>query len=139
MVIVYRGYHCPVCKDFLSGDLDPLVPEFEKAGVPVVAISMDTEERASKAKDEWGLKNTPIAYGMSEEKAREWGLYISSSIKEVEATVFPEPGTFWIKPDGSLYLIDIANMPFARPNLNLLLAKVPAVGAGYPARGTKAE
>lgn len=138
MVIVYRGYHCPVCKDFLADQLDPLVKEFEAAGVSVVAVSMDTEERAIKAKDEWGLPNTPIAYGMTEETAREWGLYISSSIKEVEAQTFAEPGTFWIKPDGSLYLIDIANMPFARPDLKLLLAKVPAVGAGYPARGTKA-
>ncbi len=137
MVIVYRGYHCPVCKDFLSGDLDPLVKDFEAAGVSVVAVSMDSEERAAKAKSEWGLDNTPIAYGMTEATARAWGLYISSSIKEAEAAVFPEPGTFWIKPDGSLYLIDIANMPFARPNLKLLLAKVPAVGNGYPARGTK--
>ena len=137
MVIVYRGYHCPVCKDFLAGELEPLVPDFEAAGVRVVAVSMDNEERATKAKAEWGLSKTEIAYGMTEATARNWGLYISSSIKEAEAAVFPEPGTFWIKPDGSLYLIDIANMPFARPNLKLLLSKVPAVSAGYPARGTK--
>lgn len=138
MVVVYRGYHCPICKGFLADDLDPLTPEFEAAGVSVVAVTMDSEERATKAKEEWGLKNTPVAYGMSEATARAWGLYVSSSIKEVEASVFPEPGTFWIKPDGSLYLIDIANMPFARPNLKLLLARVPAIAAGYPARGTKA-
>ncbi|MEM8580489.1 MAG: peroxiredoxin-like family protein [Pseudomonadota bacterium] len=138
MVIVYRGYHCPLCKDFLSDELEPMIDDFNAAGVSVVAVSMDTEERAIKAKEEWGLSKTPIAYGMTEETARDWGLYVSSSIKEVEAAVFAEPGTFWVKPDGSLYLIDIANMPFARPDLKLLLAKVPAVGAGYPARGTKA-
>jgi len=137
MVIVYRGYHCPLCKDFLADELDPMVPGFEAAGVNVVAVTMDGEERATKAKSEWGLGNTKIAYGMSEATARDWGLYVSSSIKEVEADIFAEPGTFWIKPDGSLYLIDVANMPFARPNLKLLLSKVPAVGMGYPARGTK--
>ena len=104
----------------------------------VVAVSMDPEDRAVKSKEEWGLKNTQIAYGMTEETAREWGLYISSSIKEAEVETFPEPGTFWIKPDGSLYLIEIASMPFARPNLKILLSRTGAVGAGYPARGTKA-
>lgn len=138
MVIVYRGYHCPVCKGFLSEQLDPMIADFEAAGVSTIAISMDGEERATKAKSEWGLSNTPIAYGMTEAQAREWGLYISSTIKEAEPSTFAEPGTFWVKPDGSLYLIDIANMPFARPDLKLLLSKVPAVGAGYPARGTKA-
>ncbi len=138
MVIVYRGYHCPVCKDFLAGELEPMVDDFAAAGVPVIAISMDEEERATKAKEEWGLAKTPVAYGLNEEKAREWGLWISSSIKEAEIDTFAEPGCFWVMPDGTLYLIDIANMPFARPNLNFLLAKVPAVNNGYPPRGTKA-
>lgn len=138
MILVYRGYHCPVCKDFLAGQLEPKIEAFEAAGVKVIAASMDPEDRAQKAKDEWGLKKTPVAYGMTEEDARNWGLYVSSTIKEAETDVFAEPGTFWVKPDGELYLIDIANMPFARPNLDILLSKVPAVAAGYPARGTKA-
>jgi hypothetical protein len=44
---------------------------------------------------------------------------------------------FWVLPDGTLYLIDIANMPFARPDLDLLLSITGAVKAGYPPRGTK--
>ncbi len=39
---------------------------------------------------------------------------------------------------GNLYLIDIASMPFARPDLDILLSKVVAIGNGYPARGTRA-
>jgi peroxiredoxin len=136
MIVVYRGYHCPLCKDYLA-KLDALTPAFEDAGVSVVAVSMDGEERSGKVRDEWGVSATPIAYGMSEETARSWGLWISKSIKEVEADVFAEPGLYWVLPDGNLYLITIGSMPFARPDLDLLLAKVPAIAAGYPARGTK--
>lgn len=136
MIVVYRGYHCPLCKDYLA-KLDALTPAFEEAGVSVVLASMDGEERAQKVRDEWGVGATPIAYGMSEETARSWGLWVSSSIKEAEADIFAEPGLFWVLPDGTLYLITIGSMPFARPDLDLLLAKVPAIAAGYPARGTK--
>ena len=137
MVVFYRGYHCPVCKDYL-GRLAAMAPDFAEAGMPVVLVSMDGEARAAKAKDEWGLGDLPVAYGLTEAQAREWGLYITNSIKEAEIPVFNEPGTFWVLPDGTLYLIDIASMPFARPDLDILLGRVPAIGNGYPARGTRA-
>lgn len=135
MIVVYRGYHCPICKGFL-GRLEELLPAFEAGGASVVAVSMDGQERAAKAKQEWGLEKLRIAYAMSEEKAREWGLYLSKSIRPGEADIFPEPGLFWIRPDGRLYLIDIATMPFARPDLTLLVERVSRVNEGYPARGT---
>ena len=97
----------------------------------------DTEERAQKSKEEWGLDNLSIAYGLSEEAARAWGLHITESIKEVEPQTFSEPALFWVLADKKIYLMDVASMPFARPDLELLLAKVPAITAGYPARGTK--
>ena len=65
---------------------------------------MDSKERALQAKNDWNINNLNIAYGLTEEKAREWNLYISRSIKEAEADVFCEPGLFIIKEDGSLYL-----------------------------------
>ena len=136
MIVVYRGYHCPVCKSYL-GKLENLASDFEAAGVSLVAVSMDSEERAALAQQEWGLSRIPVAYGLTEEKARQWGLYVSASIKEAEAAIFAEPGLFWVRPDGRLYLVDIANMPFARPDLDLLLEKAPMVGKGYPARGVK--
>ena len=99
---------------------------------------MDGAERAAAAKDEWGLDRLDVAYGMSEETAREWGLYISSSIKEAENDIFAEPGLFWITPEGTVYLVDVANMPFARPDLEILIPKAGFAKAnGYPARGTK--
>ena len=137
MVIFYRGLHCPVCKDYL-GRVVEQAPAFAEAGMPVVVASMDPQDRAEQAKSDWGLGDIPVAYGMTEEQARAWGLYISSSIKDAETATFSEPGLFWVLPDGTLYLIEIANMPFARPSLDILLSKVPAIGNGYPARGTKA-
>ena len=136
MVVVYRGYHCPLCKGYLQ-KLNALAADFKAQGVSLVAVSMDSAERATTTKTEWALDHLPIAYGMTEATVRAWGLWVSSSIKEAEAAIFAEPGLFWVLPDGKLYLIDIANMPFARPDLDLLLSKLGAVTAGYPPRGTK--
>ena len=137
MIVVYRGYHCPVCKGYLQ-KLNALAADFAAQVVSLVAVSMDSAERAASAKAEWALDHLPIAYGMSEATAQAWGLWVSASIKEAEAAIFAEPGLFWVLPDGKLYLIDIANMPFARPDLDLLLSKLGAVKAGYPPRGTRA-
>ena len=137
MVIFYRGYHCPVCQAYL-GKVAGKAAEFADAGMPIVLVSMDGEERAQKARDEWGLADLDVAYGLTEDQAREWGLYLSTSIKDAETPVFNEPGTFWVLPDGTLYLIEIASMPFARLDLDILLGRVAAIGNGYPARGTKA-
>lgn len=136
MVVFYRGHHCPVCKGYL-GKLDALVGAYEEAGFSVVAVSMNTEDLAQKSKDEWELKNLTLAYGLTEAAARAWGLWLSSSIKEAEADLFCEPGVFWVRPDGRLYLADISNMPWSRPDLEFLLSKVGfALENGYPARGT---
>ncbi|MEM7043273.1 MAG: redoxin domain-containing protein [Pseudomonadota bacterium] len=135
MVVFYRGYHCPVCKGYLQ-KLNGLVGAYEDTGFSVVAVSMDGAERASKSAGEWELSNLRIGFGLSEAAARTWGLYISKAIKDAEADIFCEPGLFWIRPDGRLYLVDISNMPWARPDVEFLLSKVPfAIENKYPARG----
>lgn len=136
MVVVYRGYHCPVCKSYL-GKLEAMMDDAKGYGLNVVAVSMDPQDRAEKTKEEWGLQKLPVAHGLSESDVKNWGLYLSTSIKEAENARFAEPGLFWVRPDGSLYLIDVANMPFARPDLEILLPKAKmAVDNNYPARGT---
>lgn len=135
MVVFYRGLHCPVCKSYLE-TLDGLVADYREAGFDLVAASMNDEATAAKTKEDWDIANVPVAYGLAEEKARDWGLYVSRAIKDVEADIFCEPGLFWVRPDGRLYLADVSNMPWARPDLAFLLSKVPfAVEKGYPARG----
>lgn len=136
MVVVYRGYHCPVCKGYLT-TLNGLMDAAAEAGVETVVVSMDSAERAEATKAEWGLDRLTLAYGLTVADARAWGLYVSSSIKESEAQTFAEPGLFWVRPDGRLYLIDISNMPWSRPDVAFLLSKARfAVDNGYPARGT---
>lgn len=135
MIVVYRGYHCPICKTYL-GKLNALAEAFAQAGAEVVAVSMDPEDRATAARAEWGLDRLKIGYGMRADQARAWGLWLTAAINDRELPVFPEPGLFWVRPDGRLYLIDVANMPFARPDLDLLLERVARVPGGYPARGT---
>ena len=137
MIVFYRGLHCPVCAEFLKL-LDTQLQDYKKSNTEVIVVSMDSKEKAVKAKNEWDLKNLNIAYGLSEEKAREWNLYISKSIKETESDIFCEPGLFIIKEDGSLYLVNTSNMPWARPDISSLPAKlVFADEKNYPVRGNK--
>ena len=137
MIVFYRGLHCPVCAEFLKL-LDTQLQDYKKSNTEVIVVSMDSKEKAVKAKNEWDLKNPNIAYGLSEEKAREWNLYISKSIKETESDIFCEPGLFIIKEDGSLYLVNTSNMPWARPDISSLPAKlVFAEEKNYPVRGNK--
>ena len=137
MIVFYRGLHCPICSDFLKL-IESQLEDYKKANTNVIVVSMDSKEKAEKTKESWGLSNLNIAYDLSEEKAREWNLYISKSIKEAESDIFCEPGLFIIKQDGSLYIINTSNMPFARPDISLLPSKLLFVqDKNYPVRGNK--
>lgn len=135
MIVFYRGLHCPICKTYLR-DLDRRLDEFAKRGVEVVAISSDTRERAEQSKKEWGLERLSLAYDLTIEEARRWGLYISAGIKEGEPPLFAEPGLFLIRPDGTLYAASIQTMPFARPSFADVLAALDFIAQkNYPPRG----
>lgn len=135
MVVFYRGLHCPVCKAYLQ-KLEGLLAGYKEAGFSVTAISMNDEALAKQTAADWELKSMTIGHSLSEADARAWGLYISTAIKDAEADMFCEPGLFWVRPDGRLYLADVSNMPWSRPDLEFLLSKVPfAVENQYPARG----
>lgn len=135
MIVVYRGLHCPICKTYL-GELESKLPEFEKRGVNVVAISTDSKDRADKAKAEWGLANLKIGYDLPIETARAWELYISSSIREGEPPQFSEPGLFLVKPDGSLFYASRSSAPWGRPPLDQMLRGIDiATERKMPARG----
>ena len=140
LIVFYRGFHCPVCAAYL-GDLEKKLPEFEKRGVNVVTVSSDTRERAEKAKEAWSLENLTVGYGLDLQKAREWGLYISTSRGMAstgveEPALFSEPALYLVRPDGTLYFGSVQTMPFARPNFREVLSAIDFVLAkDYPARG----
>lgn len=140
LLVFYRGLHCPICRGYLR-ELDRLAGEFAERGVELLALSTDGAERAGRARTDWGLENVPIGYGLTIERAREWGLYVSTSrgmtsIGVEEPALFSEPGLFLVRPDRTLYAAVVQTMPFSRPNFKELLGAVDFIlSKDYPARG----
>ncbi len=140
LVVFYRGVHCPKCRTSLA-DLNRREADFAEIGVSVIVVSCDDEDRAMAAKNDWGLDNLNIGYGLTIDKAREWGLYISTSngvtsIGKEEPVLFCEPGLFVIQPGGNLYMTAVQSMPFARAHFEEVLQGVRfVIETGYPARG----
>lgn len=135
MVVFYRGLHCPICKTYLR-DLDAKAADFAQRGVEVVVISSDSRERAEKTRQDWGLQNLDLGYGLPIPVARQWGLYVSKAIKDSEPAEFSEPGLFLVRPDGTLYCGSVNTMPFARPSFAEVMGAVDfVVKNNYPARG----
>lgn len=137
LVVFYRGLHCPVCRRQLK-ELDERLAELRAVGVGrVVAASMESEERSEQVVARWGLSSLPVAWGLTEQQAREWGLFISTAIKEGEPSVFSEPGMFILDSDGTVYWSNVASMPFGRPPLDDIIAGIVyANDHDYPARGS---
>ena len=139
MLVFYRGLHCPVCKKYLR-TLSGLRDDLTDMGVDVLAVSMDDEARARTARKEWEVGGVPIAYGLTEPQARDWGLYLSEAIKEAEPELFSEPGLFLVRPDGTLYYAAINSMPFGRPDLTAMTKSIGWILENdYPARGEVAD
>lgn len=140
LVAAYRGLHCPLCAKSLL-ELGRLLPEFERRGVSVIALSSDTKERAQAMADKVGAPELRFGYELGLASARDWGLYLSTSrgttsIGIEEPPLFAEPGVFLVRPDGTLYYGSVQTMPFARPHFDELLMAVDfAIEKNYPARG----
>ncbi len=140
VVCFYRGLHCPVCATYLT-EFEKLVDDFADRGVASVAISSDGEERAAQMKEKIGASKLRFGHDLPLAKAREWGLYISTSrgktsIGIEEPALFAEPGLFLINPDQTLYYMSVQTMPFVRPHFRELLGAVDfAIEKNYPARG----
>ena len=136
----FRGLHCPQCRNHLK-DLEAKLPELEKRGVSVLALSSDDAERATLMKQEWELPNLRVGYGLDLTTARSWGLYISTgrgktSTGVEEPPLFSEPGLFLVRPDRTLYFAIVQTMPFVRPHFSdILIALDFVIAKDYPARG----
>ncbi len=135
LVVIYRGLHCPICKKYL-GQLNAMKAELEGMNVQVVAVSTDPEEKAKKFADEAGL-DMAVAYGLTIDRARELGLYISTPLDSTETDQpFAEPGLFLIRPDGGLHVSEVSSAPFCRPDLEIIKMGLNyVVEKDYPPRG----
>lgn len=140
MIVVYRGKHCPICTRYLSEVAD-VTPELRDLGIEVVAVSADSEARAKEQIAEAGV-DYPVGYGLSVEQMQTLGLYISSPRHGMNVEgPFAEPGLFVINETGELRMVDIANVPFFRPQLSSLaggLRFMRGMTESFPANGTYA-
>ncbi len=140
ILVFYRGLHCPICSKYI-GELAKLQGDFAEIGVGVIALSQDPRERAEQAVADWGLGDLPVAYGLSDDQVRAWGLHRSAgrgltSIGIEEPAEFNEPGLFIVRPDQTLYWSQVSTMPFARPHFREILGGLKfALEKDYPARG----
>ncbi len=140
LVVVYRGKHCPLCTSYLT-QLEQLKESFYKIGVDIVAVSADDQTKATVHVEDMG-PSFPVAYNLSIEQMQTLGLYIShpSSPQETDRP-FAEPGIYVINEKGQVQVIDISNVPFARPDLEQLAGGLQWIRNpenDYPIRGTYA-
>jgi len=135
MIVFFRGLHCPGCQAQLT-ELAGRLDEIRAAGLELIVVSAETTERTQRLRDEWELGNLPLAYGLTEERMRAWGLFVSTGIDDGEPPLFNEPGVFLVRPDGTVYYEAILSMPLGRPKLDDLLHGVAFwTENDYPARG----
>ncbi|MBB4305019.1 peroxiredoxin [Rhodobium orientis] len=116
LTIVYRGKHCPLCTAYLK-ELNGALADLTALGVDVLAVSADSQARASAHMADVAPE-FDVAYGLTVAQMQELGLYISGpgNGTDVEGP-FAEPGLFVINDAGTLQIVDISNVPFARPEL----------------------
>ncbi len=135
-IFVYRGLHCPICRQYLKA-LEAKLPEFAEAGIAVVIVSGDPEAKARKMVADQGL-TMPVGFDLSVDQMRTLGLYVSTPRSEAETDrPFAEPGFFLVNPEGTLHMVDVSNAPFLRPELESLPSRIKYVlDNDYPIRGT---
>lgn len=140
VVCFYRGLHCPICATYLK-EFEKLTPAFAERGVTTLALSSDGRERAEAMAEKIEAKELRFGYDLDLAKAREWGLYISTSrgktsIGIEEPALFSEPGLFMVTPEQTLYYASVQTMPFVRPHFSELVGALDfAIKNNYPARG----
>ncbi len=135
MVVFNRGLHCPVCQAQLR-ELDRRLDELTERGIEVISASAESEERALRMRDEWGVGRIALAHDLDEEGMRAWGLFVSRGIGDDEPRLFNEPGLFLVRPGGDVYYESILSMPVGRPRLDDLLGGIDFwTEHDYPARG----
>lgn len=140
VICFYRGLHCPICAKYLT-EFQKRVADFAERGVTALALSTDGEDRTRQMAEKIDADTLRFGYDLPLSKAREWGLYISTSrgvtsIGIEEPKLFAEPGLFMVTPQQTLYYGSVQTMPFVRPHFSELVGALDfAIKNDYPARG----
>jgi peroxiredoxin len=135
IVVFYRGAHCPLCMKHIQ-EIEDNYRAALNAGFEIVIVSMDTKDKAQASTKDIAL-TVPVGYGLTEETARSWGLYISGGrVGTNEPKIFSEPGLFVIRPDTTVYMALVQSAPFSRASIPQLIGGLTyAIENNYPARG----
>ncbi|MFV0574186.1 MAG: redoxin domain-containing protein [Vibrio sp.] len=136
-VFVYRGKHCPLCTRYLN-QIEEFKQDFYDIGIDIIAVSADSIDRCEEHCENLNV-SFPIGYGLTVEQMKTLGLYISEPRTDNESPrEFSEPGLFIVNEKGELQVVDIANHPFTRPEIRVLvkgLAFIRSPENNYPIRG----
>ena len=106
-----------------------------------IAISVDGENRAREMAQKIAAGTLRFAYDLPLAKARDRGLYISTSRRKTsigikEPALFLETGLFMVTPDQTLYYGSVQRMPFVRSHFSELVGALDfVIKTSYPARG----
>ncbi|MDP5252791.1 MULTISPECIES: redoxin domain-containing protein [unclassified Vibrio] len=137
LLIVYRGQHCPLCTRYLN-QLETFQAALNDIGVSITAVSADSKAQLESHLEQLNV-TFPIAYGLTLEQMETLGLYVSipRSAQETDHN-FAEPGLFIINEQGQVQAVDISNVPFLRPEPEVIVRGITFVRGqdGYPIRGT---
>lgn len=135
ILIVYRGKHCPICREYLK-TLNAMLADFEKADFKVYTVSADPIEKAGieAAEEDWRF---PVGHDLSVDQMRQLGLYVSTPRSPEETDrPFAEPAAFVIDGEGKTHMVAVSNAAFARPELGMLLKGLTFVrDEKFPIRG----
>ena len=121
LLLVYRGRHCPLCTQYLE-TLTTFTARLAAAGIEVIALSADSSNQLTAHLENLNL-DFPVHCGLTESQMAMLGLYRSEPRSAEETDhVFPEPGLFVVNANGQTQIVDIANNPFTRPDLEMLVS-----------------
>ena len=113
VLIFYLGYGCLHCAEQLQA-FAPMVPEFEKAGLAICAISTDKPEDLKKSVENYDKGNLPIPL------AANAGLDVFKAYRAFDDfEQQPLHGTFLIDERGLVRWQDISYEPFMDPKFVL--------------------
>ena len=138
LIVVYRGVHCPLCTSYLN-QIETIKNDLSDLGVRIVAVSADSKEQAKQHLESLDI-SYDLCYGLTLEQMRTLGLYISEPRSPEETDhPFSEPGLFIVNEHAQLQILEYANAPFIRPDLNSVVRGIKFIRNpenNYPIRGT---
>ena len=135
-LFVCRGQHCLLFKGYLTG-LEQRCASFEKLGITIAVVSADCEAQ-TRVMIAASKPSFAMLYGMDIPTMQCLGLYISEphSAEEAEHR-FPEPALLIVNDAGLLQIVEAANAPFVRPDLDMLSMGLRfVIERRYSIRGT---